>query len=379
MSSLSAFDARRPVMQAELTYQRRSSAARRPRRLLRRILAWPWKILLALAIMSAVILLVVEPFAAAIGYDVARLPAEMHPLASVVLFFIPIVSLIPLTLLIHFRTQLRTLAFASNTISREKRGGTWDILLLTPISAHQIVRGKWWATVRHVWREYLLLALLRAGSILWVTLEAGRYIIYSYPTYRIEIRPHYYEPHPLFMLFGVVLIVAFTLLNLLYTSAFGTLGSVFNRGGGTSLTLAIAIRTVTLIGLALGVGLLSHFLLLRYMSAEGGSFPPFDSLSYRLYMVLYITAFTLADNGSILSGVFANHNSPPPAASYYEYYVSNMLLGGLVAIVIYLVLTWLALRLAQWLIRRQGALVPHQDWWLRLKKKKQVEDAAAAG
>jgi hypothetical protein len=96
-------------------------------------------------------------------------------------------------------------------------------------------------------------------------------------------------------------------------------------------------------------------------------------------MVLYITAFTLADNGSILSGVFANHNSPPPAASYYEYYVSNMLLGGLVAIVIYLVLTWLALRLAQWLIRRQGALVPHQDWWLRLKKKKQVEDAAAAG
>jgi hypothetical protein len=376
MASLSAFDARSPVMQAELTYQRRSSATRRPRRLLRRILAWPWKILLALAIMSAVILLVVEPFAAVIGYDVASLPIEMHPLAALVLFFIPVVSLIPLTLLVHFRTQLRTLALASNTISREKRGGTWDILLLTPISARQIVRGKWWATVRHAWREYLLLALLRAGSILWVTLEAGRYIIYSYPTYRIEIRPHYYEPQPLFMLFSVALMVGFTLLNLLYTSAFGMLGSVFNRGGGTSLTLAIVIRTVTLIGLALGVGLLSHVLLINFII---GSYPSSDSFLYRLHMVMQMVAFTLFDNGSILSGLFANHNFPASGSSYYVHYVANMLIGGLVTIIVYLVLTWLSLRLAQWLIRRQGALVPHRGWWLRLKKKKQVEDAAAAG
>jgi ABC-type transport system involved in multi-copper enzyme maturation permease subunit len=378
MSSLSAFDARSPVMQAELTYQQRSSAVRRPRRLLRRFLAWPWKLLLALAIMSAVILLVVEPFSAAIGYDFASLPAEMHLLASIVLFFIPVVSLIPLTLLIHFRTQLRTLAFASNTISREKRGGTWDILLLTPVSARQIVRGKWWATVRHVWREYLLLALLRAGSILWVTLEAGRYVMYSYPTYRIEIRPHYYEPHPLYMLLGLGLIVGFTLLNVLYTAAFGTLGSVFNRGGGTSLTLAIAIRTVTLIGLALGIGLLSHLIFLHGISAEGGSFPSNNSPFFRLYMILYMAAFTLFDNGSILSGIFTNHSIPPSAAGYYEHYISNLVIGGLVAIVMYFFLTWLSLRLAQWFIRRQGALVPHREWWLKLKKK-QVQGAASAG
>ncbi|MCI0351024.1 MAG: hypothetical protein L0Z53_16485, partial [Acidobacteriales bacterium] len=274
---MSAFDARSPVMQAELTYQRRSSAVRRPRRLVRRILACPWKILLALAIMSAVILLVVELFTAAIDYDIARLPEELHLLATIVLFFIPIVSLIPLTLLIHFRTQLRTLAFAANTISREKRGGTWDILLLTPMSARQIVRGKWWATVRHMWRSYLLLALLRAGSILWITLEAGRYVIHSYPTYRIEIRPHYYAHDPFYMLLGVAIIAGFTLLNALYTSAFGTLGSVFNRGGGTSLTLAIAIRIMTLIGLALGVGLLAHFIFIRFILVNGGYSPTYES------------------------------------------------------------------------------------------------------
>jgi hypothetical protein len=327
--------------------------------------------------MSAVVLLIVEPLAAIIGYDFATLPAEMHLPAAIVLFFIPIVSLIPLTLLIHFRTQLRTLAFAANTISREKRGGTWDILLLTPMSARQIVRGKWWATVRHVWRGYLLLALLRAGSILWVTFEAGRYIIHNYPVYQIEIRPHSYAPNPLAMLLGMALIAGFTLLNVLYTSAFGTLGSVFNRGGGTSLTLAIVIRLMTLSGLALAIGLLAHSIFVRVFYFDGGYSYPYDSPPMRLYVMLYVAAITLFDNGSVFSGVFANHYIPSSPSPYYDHYYTNMMIGGLIAITAYMLLTWLALRLAQWLIRRQGALVPHQEW--RLKKKKQVEDAAAAG
>ena len=251
-----------PIIQAELTYQQRSSAPRR-RRLWRRILAWPWKILLALAVMSAVVVLVGEITAAAIGYDFAHLPPETHPFAGIVLFIIPLVALVPLTILIHFRTQLRTLALAANTISREKRGGTWDLLLLTPMDARQIVRGKWWATLRHVWRGYALLALLRAGALVWVTQEANRISVWSYPTFHIEIRPYYYAPSALHILLGVAAICLCTVLNAGYTAAFGALGSVFHRGGGTSLTLAIVIRTVALLGLGGGIALAGHFYFFR--------------------------------------------------------------------------------------------------------------------
>jgi hypothetical protein len=379
MSLLTAFRPHIPIFQAELTYQQRSSGVRRRRRLLRRLLAWPWKILMALAVMSAVVLLVVEPFVTVIGYDIASLPADMHNFAAVILFFIPVVALIPLTLLIHFRTQLRTLALASNSISREKRGGTWDLLLLTPVSARQIVRGKWWATLRYVWRGYALLTLLRVASLFWLVQETGRYSIFTYPIYRVEIRPHYYPHSALHLLLATGIVIVFTMLNAGYTSAFGTLGSVFNRGGGTSLTLAIGIRTGTLLGIGAGVMLAGHLLLVHVLYRLSSSYDPF-SPAWMIYQILVVGGVSMMDNSFIASGTLASFTPPNFSNGYsssdYYYSYMNSFVGGLaLALGVLVLLTWLSLRLAEWFIKRQGALRAQTDLRDRATKIK-PEDAA---
>jgi hypothetical protein len=379
MSLLTAFRPHIPIVQAELTFQQRSSGARRRRRLLRRLLAWPGKILLALAVMSAVVLLVVEPFVTAIGYDLASLPAEMHNFAAVILFFIPLIALIPLTLLIHFRTQLRTLALASNSISREKRGGTWDLLLLTPVSAREIVRGKWWATLKYVWRGYALLTLLRVASLFWLVQEAGRYNIHTYPTYRVEIQPHYYPHSALHLLLAASVVALLTMLNAGYTSALGTLGSVFNRGGGTSLTLAIAIRTVTLIAIGAGIMLAGHLLLVHVLYKLSSSYDPL-SQPWMVYQMLVSAGVNILDNGFIVAGTLASFSPPDPSTlyygpSYYYAYVNSFVAGTVLALGLLIVLTWLSLRLAEWLIKRQGALRGQADWWDKVKTKKPEEAA----
>ena len=65
--------------------------------------------------------------------------------------------------LAHIIVGLRTLLLASDSISRERRSGAWDTLILTGIDARQIVWGKWWVVVRYVWKDHALMALPSVG------------------------------------------------------------------------------------------------------------------------------------------------------------------------------------------------------------------------
>ncbi|MDX1993732.1 MAG: hypothetical protein SF029_15190 [bacterium] len=64
---------------------------------------------------------------------------------------------------IHLLVMLRTLALAIHVARRESSGHAWDTLVLTGVSARQIVVGKWWAVTRAMLPEYLLTALLTMG------------------------------------------------------------------------------------------------------------------------------------------------------------------------------------------------------------------------
>lgn len=377
MATLSStFRAHTPITQAELTFQRRSSAAQRPRRWWRLLLAWPYRLLVVVAIISSIALISAEITALLIGYDFAWLPSSAQNIAGIFLFFIPLVTLIPITLLLHFKAQLRTLTFASNAISREKRGGTWDLLLLTPVDARQIVRGKWWATLRHVWGDYALLALLRAGSLVWMVMEANRIHLSGYPDPQFEIELRHFDPSLLHIMLGMAAIVGFTMLNAVYTSALGTLGSVFARGGGTSLTLAIVVRVVTLIGTALLLGGIAHLVLLRLLSSFGSD-DYYFSWPGHLYRILAHAAITLSENGVLVSGALMSYSPPTvmsydqPSASFYTTYTNGIIAGGLVALLVYVLFAWFALLLAQWVVRRQGALRPTRlEQYSRRQKKK---------
>jgi ABC-type Na+ efflux pump permease subunit len=59
----------------------------------------------------------------------------------------------------------QALQIASSTIAHEKEGRTWEMVLLTGIDAHRIVRGKWSAALATVWSVQRPLLVWRAALI----------------------------------------------------------------------------------------------------------------------------------------------------------------------------------------------------------------------
>ena len=60
---------------------------------------------------------------------------------------------------------LITIGLAANSIQREKSGHTWDNLLLTNISSGQIITGKWWASLRALNGDVVMVMILRMGLV----------------------------------------------------------------------------------------------------------------------------------------------------------------------------------------------------------------------
>lgn len=64
---------------------------------------------------------------------------------------------------VQFVVALRTLLLATDAIHRERAVGQWDLLLLSGVTARDLVLGKWWAVLGVVYPEWLLTAFLRLG------------------------------------------------------------------------------------------------------------------------------------------------------------------------------------------------------------------------
>ncbi|HRF96278.1 MAG TPA: hypothetical protein PLZ51_13825, partial [Aggregatilineales bacterium] len=55
-----------------------------------------------------------------------------------------LVSLITMNVALYLIVILITLGLSNNSITRERKGQTWDVLVLTNVDARQVVLGKWW-------------------------------------------------------------------------------------------------------------------------------------------------------------------------------------------------------------------------------------------
>jgi hypothetical protein len=65
--------------------------------------------------------------------------------------------------LAHAWIGWRAVTLASQAIAREKQSQTWESLILTGISARQIIVSKWWSCVRCLSLEYIFVGLLKIG------------------------------------------------------------------------------------------------------------------------------------------------------------------------------------------------------------------------
>jgi ABC-type transport system involved in multi-copper enzyme maturation permease subunit len=242
-------------------------------------------------------------------------------------FFAEIVRLLNLGLLAlavadHLALLLHTLLLAAGTVSREKSGRTWDLLILTPLAARQIIVGKWWAVVSHVLLLHQRGLLLRGAALLWLGLTAG---INGLMDEAVAL--------PVALLVAT-LALATPVVAAGLVAAVGVLASLLSstrRGVLVALALLLA-----LVGMAAALDLLA--LVPLFTPADSGESLP-------------VAAFLLLDGGVLLG--FASLTALPGISHPFILLHSGLGLLGFVSV------TATALWLGCWLAARQKALSQH--------------------
>lgn len=325
-----------PIAQAELNHQNRSTPP--PRRRWRQ---WLGRASLVMVYITAFIL-VGNEIIALLSMGSGRRVAFYTTVNPNWLIAAAVIA-VGATVIIHFRRMLQTLSLSANSIARERGANNWDMLVLTGIDAGKIVRGKWWATIRHMWRPYVMLGILRAAAV----------VLYGASTYRSYYSYQFYNSDGLssvtlivvllhFALAGTAVFI-FTMANLFFTAACGV--TAFNKRSGVALARAIGTRLFIIVGL----GLLA--LLLTRLWINYATYP------YLLPSIITISMLSLVDNGAILSSQFAYY-SPYDYGPYLNPLFAMYLPAILVTLLLYLLLTLLLLRFARWQAVRNGAIPP---------------------
>jgi len=236
------------------------------------------------------------------------------------------------TVVWHFSLLLRTMSLSAHSIVREKEAHTWELMILTGVDARQIVRGKWWATIQQQWKRYLILAMLRIGSIVWFAGLQDGWFSGTSSTYYMSTQIEF--PHPISILWFVVFIFTITLANLGYTAACGVLASMSSQRSSSAIARGLVQRTV--------IALLPIIVLyLVYTQIRWWSQP----LSLILGL-LAASAITLVDNGlsvgSLLVSISYNYMESGGSPALRDVSVDGILASAM-AVVGYALITWFAL------------------------------------
>jgi hypothetical protein len=135
-------------------------------------------------------------------------------------------------------------SLGARSITRERTGRTWETLLLTNIDARQIVWGKWWATIRAMWGDQLMVALLRFGFFAW--------IIETFSIrFDLPLLPFDFPAQPVHVLLFALIGTLYTLLDAAFTAALGVFLPLSNWHESITGTLLLAVRVLaSLLGIA---------------------------------------------------------------------------------------------------------------------------------
>lgn len=246
-----------------------------------------------------------------------------------------------LVTIFHFGLMFYTLKLSSEAIMREKRNSErWDTLLLTGVSGRELVVGKWWAIVQTLWRPYLLLGFLRvAAAVTFPTIGRGLNPFYVY--FSIDLLSVTIEG----VILATVTLVSLTVMSLPYTAACGVFTAMWLKN--SDIARAFVVRTVITFAVAMLPMLLWSFIGLRLLVMNGRMS---DDLYNRIAGFNSYLASLLLHNGMNVAADIAANNY---WMINYSVIVACAFAG---ALVIYVVLAWVLLRVAQWRAERSGAL-----------------------
>jgi hypothetical protein len=312
-----------PITRTELFYQQRSQA---PNRRWRRPLFYSLMTLLSLfSVIVGVITLS--------GGFVEEAPARV----VLTVFYV-------LMIILHFNWMLRTLTLASAAVTREKRDAErWEALLLTGVTGREIVLGKWWATIKTMWRSYVFLAFVRATTIISLS-NFGDNIVPLYSSYYRYNVPNTSIPN---LLLGIVFVMALTLINLPYTAACGVMAAMDTKRGGGGLPRAFAARAAfTILAAIVPMLLWTFFGFWAFRNLANWDYSQTSEISNFLSQHMRI----MLDNSLGFSSDIVVNN----------YWIESHLFAVVFLLAqtmaTYAAMTWALLRFAQWRAERTGAL-----------------------
>lgn len=228
-----------PIIQAEFHYQRFIIRNGRVGAL--------WIVLAALMVLPAILMSLIYSLAVVLG---GILPDALRVIPFVDnegFYTISIALLLTMMIAMYSVVTLINLALAARSIQREKENRTWDNLRLTDIGAGKIVVGKWWASLRALNGDFLMVTLIRMGfvSFYLVGIAPALDIIENLTSANVVFtRSAIYTPYALFFLF---LTAMYGILDAALTAALGILAPLPDEALGSVVgTLAVGVRLLTM-------------------------------------------------------------------------------------------------------------------------------------
>lgn len=187
--------------------------------------------------------------------------------------------------IVHAITAARAISAGANAISREHVGKTWDSLVLTGISARQLLLGKWLGVLHRVAPWMFMLGVVRlvmlpilmhgaANRFAWFTIGRGT-----------SVNGYYYGPVsvdwvPWAAVAAVILTLLLTVLEVLACTALGLAASALLRKGWQAMIAAVCFRFTPVVIFAafthyeVGAARFGRILRFPYLAlADGGSAP----------------------------------------------------------------------------------------------------------
>lgn len=184
---------------------------------------------------------------------------------------------------------------ATNSITREKRNKTWDTLLLTNVSARQLVMGKFWASLKALRGDHTIVALLRLGMLAYVM---GEWVFAPLPPDTAPLTIH--------ILVVTALMLAFTALDAAFNTALGLLAVLFEAPRAVGVALFGALRVF-----AMGYGIWWIVVTVDTLFQWGGWRYLLSGLfGLAIFALLTVMVLWLAQIVAIVSA-----NATPPADS----------------------------------------------------------------
>jgi hypothetical protein len=201
--------------------------------------------------------------------------------------------------IVYLIVVFKAIGTANDSTYRERRGKTWELLMLTGVSNWRMVFGKWLGVMRHLIRDFTWLYLLRVGTFLWFVAQMNLIrdfdssCVYGYSSCVESISISNANFGHEFLFHALLLMLAFTVLELMASTAIGMSTAFFNWKSRTATGAAMLIR----MGLGAGLPLLVFFILFQIDRNQPGWVNRTISPEFGLFGMRLLTIF--ADNGMI--------------------------------------------------------------------------------